>query len=322
MFKNKLLIGDESTKITWKRSLQMFLSPFMDLLYKFILAINRPTKTNKKYYLSICGIFKDEAHNMREWIEYHQIVGVEHFYLYNNFSTDNYNEVLKSYIEKGIVTLIEWPVTQGQMKAYKNCFDTFGKDSQWITCIDFDEFICPYKELTISDWLRKYESYPSVAIYWKMFGTSGLMKPDPVKLDIEQYTVSWSKLYIGAKIICNTDYRISDYSTPHILPTSISALWFNVIIPPVNEFKFFLKWNIHRTGYNRNFSMQINHYWSRSFADYYEKKLVKGSMIENYETTMQQFWWHENQNCSSDHKIYRFLVALKIALRKNDEIIK
>jgi hypothetical protein len=318
MFKNKLLIGDESTKITWKRRLQMFLSPFMDLVYKFILAINRPIKTDKKYYLSICGIFKDEAHIMREWIEYHKVLGVEHFYLYNNFSTDNYNEVLKPYVETGIVTLIDWPIPLGQMKAYKNCFDTFGKDSQWLAYIDFDEFICPYKELTVSDWLRKYENYPAIAIYWKMFGTSGQIKHDPARLNIEQYTVSWPKLYIGAKVICNTDYTISDYASMHTFPTTLNFLGINFIIPPVNEFQNFLKWNIHRTGYNKDFSMQINHYWSKSYSDYYDKKIGKGSACENYEHTMEQFWWHENQNCSSDYKIYRFLVALKIALRKND----
>ncbi len=34
--------------------------------------------------MSLCAIFKDEADYLREWIEFHRIVGVEHFYLYNN----------------------------------------------------------------------------------------------------------------------------------------------------------------------------------------------------------------------------------------------
>lgn len=322
MWKDKLLIGDESTKITFKGTIKRMLSPFFDILYKIILGINRPKKVSKKYYLSVCGIFKDEAHNMQEWIEYHQIVGVQHFYLYNNFSTDNYIEVLKHYIEKGIVTLIDWPVPKGQMTAYKNCFETYGRDSQWIAYIDFDEFICPYNESKIPEWLRKFENYPSIAIYWKMFGTSGQVKHDFSKLDIEQYIVSWEKLYIGAKIIFNTDYSISDYSSMHTLPTSVKMFGFTFIIPPINEFKKFIKWNIHRTGNNKNFSMQINHYWSKSFNDYYGKKLSKGSACENYDHTMEQFWWHENQNCSSDYRIYRFLIALKIALGKTDNINK
>lgn len=317
MLENRLLIGDKTTEMSWKRFLKIILSPFFDVIYKLILLAKRPKKTDKKYYLSICGIFKDEAHNMREWLEYHKIVGVEHFYLYNNFSTDNYNEVLKPYIENGIVTLIDWPEPQGQMKAYKNCFDSYGKYNQWIAFIDFDEFICPYEDLTISDWVRKFENYPAVAIYWKMFGTSGLIKHQPEKLNIEQYIVSWPKLYKETKVIFNTDYDISDYNSMHILPTSIKILGYNITIPPINEFRKFLKWNIHRTGYCKDFSMQINHYWSKSYLHYYDKKLGKGSACENYEHTMDQFWWHENQNFTSDYKIFRFLIQLKLALKIN-----
>ena len=36
------------------------------------------------YDLSVCAIFKDEASYLKEWIEYHKLVGVQHFYLYEN----------------------------------------------------------------------------------------------------------------------------------------------------------------------------------------------------------------------------------------------
>ena len=37
----------------------------------------------------------------REWVEFHRLVGVERFFLYNNFSEDNHMEVLAPYIEEG-----------------------------------------------------------------------------------------------------------------------------------------------------------------------------------------------------------------------------
>jgi hypothetical protein len=43
-----------------------------------------------KHYLSICAIFKDEAPYLQEWIEFHRLLGVEKFYLYNNNSRDNF----------------------------------------------------------------------------------------------------------------------------------------------------------------------------------------------------------------------------------------
>jgi hypothetical protein len=38
-------------------------------------------KSNPIGYVSIAAIFKDEAHYLREWIEFHNMLGVEHFFL-------------------------------------------------------------------------------------------------------------------------------------------------------------------------------------------------------------------------------------------------
>ena len=51
---------------------------------------NISSEINKKYNLSICAIFKNEAKYLKEWIEYHRIFGVDHFYLYNIGSRDSF----------------------------------------------------------------------------------------------------------------------------------------------------------------------------------------------------------------------------------------
>lgn len=56
-------------------------------------------------YLSICATFKDEAPYIPEWIEFHRRVGVEHFFLYDNLSTDRSREVLEQWVRAGLVTL-------------------------------------------------------------------------------------------------------------------------------------------------------------------------------------------------------------------------
>ena len=52
-----------------------------------------------KPYLSIAAIYRDEGPYLREWIEFHRLVGVERFFLYNNRSTDDHLEVLAPYID-------------------------------------------------------------------------------------------------------------------------------------------------------------------------------------------------------------------------------
>ena len=39
-------------------------------------------------YLSIWALYQDEAPYMREWIEFHRLMGVEHFFLYDHDSAD------------------------------------------------------------------------------------------------------------------------------------------------------------------------------------------------------------------------------------------
>jgi len=55
-------------------------------------------------YLSVVAVLKDERPNLQEWLDFHLSVGVEHFYLYDNGSSDGSAEVLYPYIESGKVT--------------------------------------------------------------------------------------------------------------------------------------------------------------------------------------------------------------------------
>ena len=67
------------------------------------LCLNMQKKTGKqqkKYTVAVCAIFKNESVFLKEWLEYHLLIGVEHFYLYNNFSEDNYQTSLLLYRER------------------------------------------------------------------------------------------------------------------------------------------------------------------------------------------------------------------------------
>ena len=45
----------------------------------------------------------------QEWIDFHLMVGFDHFYLYNNNSTDSPEEELAKYIQRGQVTMHDFP---------------------------------------------------------------------------------------------------------------------------------------------------------------------------------------------------------------------
>ena len=49
------------------------------------------------YTLSVLAMFKNESMIIQEWIKHYIEEGVEHFYLIDNGSTDDYYEKIKMY---------------------------------------------------------------------------------------------------------------------------------------------------------------------------------------------------------------------------------
>ena len=139
-----------------------------------------------KHYLTACAIYLDEAPYLREWIEFHRLVGVERFYLYDNESSDEHREALAPYVEEGIVVMHEWPVKPGQLVAYLHCLEKHGPESRWIAFIDLDEFLFSPTYEPVSEILTEFERHPAVGVHWAMFGSSG-HRTAPSGLAIENY---------------------------------------------------------------------------------------------------------------------------------------
>lgn len=164
----------------------------VSFLFLLILLVGCGSSSHQ-YRLAICAMFKNEAPWLKEWLSYHHgVLGVEHFYLYNNESTDNYLEVLQPFIDQGIVELIDWdsanpehqafgafmdaPWSAAQLGAYNDCLQikALGK-AKWVAMIDIDEFIVPVKGVkSLYSLLDKAEKKKkgTVCLHWRVFGTS------------------------------------------------------------------------------------------------------------------------------------------------------
>lgn len=262
-----------------------------------------------KYEISLCLIFKDEERFLKEWIEYHLLIGVEHFYLYNNFSSDNFMTVLKPYIEKDIVTLVEWPYKYAQKEAYKNCYLKYKSESHWIGFIDTDEFVNLQKHDDIRHFLSKFNDFPSVTLHWRMFGTSGILKESYDKLVIEQYVASWPWLCHTGKSFINCDYKFKvidvHFSTASMLGVSLYG---------IDDMGIFIPF-MYPVIRKRKPCAYLNHYWSKSREFYLYKDMSKGDVAdkrnENLKRIAGRFEYHELNNMTRDYSIQRWLILLK-----------
>ena len=128
------------------------------------------------HYFAIGGVFKNEGHILKEWIDHYTYHGVEHIYLINDFSTDNFLETLQPYIDKKIVTLYnnkisnKFPDRQGYL--YNLYFNDILKNSKWFGILDLDEFLYSPLEIDLKNILKKYETYNLLHINWVHFGSS------------------------------------------------------------------------------------------------------------------------------------------------------
>lgn len=154
---------------------------FLLISFQFRLSPLPEPFLGEKYRLVICALFQDETFYLKEWIEFHRIVGVEHFYLYNNLSTDHYLEVLNPYIKEGVVDLIDWPVESRnqeeyidhvQLPIYNHALANIKMTAEWAAFIDLDEFLVPVHYEGLVELLDEYRNFGGLNINWQLFGTS------------------------------------------------------------------------------------------------------------------------------------------------------
>ena len=197
------------------------------------------------------------------------MLGIEHFYIYDNNSTDHPKNELTYYIQKRIVTFIPWPDhPYGQLSAYRHCVEQFKTESFWIGFIDLDEYIVPLATKEIKEFLENYEGKNGLGINWIIYGSSG-KKRKPEGLTIEHYTYRAPVEFLDnrhLKIIADPR-KISAIENQHFFAYSDGSTVLDenqqrIPFGPMSE-----KTNVRK--------MRINHYFSRSEEEW-EKKRLRG----------------------------------------------
>jgi hypothetical protein len=261
-----------------------------------------------QYDFAVCAIFQDEAPYLREWIEYHKIVGAQHFYLYNHESRDNYLEVLTPYLCDGSVELVDWSapnfVSYGQKRAYMDAIDKAMGKVKWLAVIDLDEFLVPKSHDTIPAFLAEFDKIGigGVCVNWQMFGTSFVSSIKQGELLIEKLTLKAVKDH-------NENRHVKSIIRPeHVVePPHIHHFEYEMGYCQVNaKRELFLG---PRTPYVCTDKIQINHYWTKDETFLTTVKIPRrkkwGESIESINRRLLSL------NRVKDESILRFLPQLR-----------
>lgn len=259
--------------------------------------------------LYICAIFKNEAKYLYEWLSYHDAVGVDHFFLYNNNSVDAYLDVLRSWPDQSKITLIDWPEVPGQTSAYRHMLDTHRNDSAWCAFIDLDEYLCPQSFLSIKKVLAAMDDHCSgLYVHWLMFGSNGHKNEQPGRI-IERFTRraynNFEPNRIG-KTIVRLD-RATEVGFCHIIRSSGKM---------INDSGDEIDQNgtgVHtRTSHNL---IALNHYYTKSLAEWTTRRALGKADHQpgsaGFYRTEEEFHRHD-QNVVEDTRA-RDLFATKAA---------
>lgn len=251
------------------------------------------------YELGIVAMFRDEAPYLKEWIEYHKMVGVDHFWLYCDArNEDDYQSILEPYIEEGLVEVTEnWTVPEKlytinsiqQCKANLEVLKKNKNNVKWLAFIDIDEFIVPMEETSILECLNTHFS-DAAAIYvnWLNFGTSNTLIPkgDPILFQLSSCSFkTHPRNGIGKTILRVECSSIEEFSSPHFCPLKPDFHYVTGSGQPI-------KWNNKKprepnldVKHHEKY-LRINHYALRD-EDFFLKrrlepaKLKQGAYTEN-----------------------------------------
>ena len=221
------------------------------------------------HYLAACGIYFNEAPYLEEWIEFHRIVGVEKFYLYDHMSTDDHRAVLKPYVDEGTVVVKEWPDDPGQPSAFGDCLAEHRDEARWIAFIDMDEFLFSPTLAPVPEVLADYEEWPGVVVNWAMFGPSG-HETKPPGLVLESYNLRLkddAKLHHQVKSIVDPRraLRVGGGVNPHCFEYEDGAAAVDELFRPLDRQP---RSATQTVSFDR---LRINHYYIKSREQWHAK---------------------------------------------------
>lgn len=247
--------------------------------------------------LTICAIFRNEGQYLREWLSFHAFIGVKHFYLYDNNSTDDSRSVIASWPGQATATVIDWPQVGGQNAAYRHMIQTHANSDDWCAFIDCDEFLTPQGGTSLRQALDWFEPRCNgFFVHWLMFGSSGEVEAKPglvTERFLRRGYESFPPNHVGKSVVKLN--KAKDVRLCHLIQCEG---------PMLNDAGEEIDQNgngIH-TGISHNL-LALNHYYTKSLSEWRSRRAIgkadKKPGDADFQRTEEDFHRHD-QNVVED----------------------
>jgi hypothetical protein len=246
-----------------------------------------------KYFLSVCVCIKNEAKYIEDFIKHYIGQGVDHFYIINNNSNDNIEEVIENSIYKLNVTLLtdnrDFNVYHEDTMKYlirDNLYNLIIQETEWAIIVDIDEFMYGKNGYNIKSYLSTIdENIGCIYVIWNIFNP---YKDENNNL-ISEFSIKNNVKRVNHDLMCklpNSIRDLSDFGKSVFrtrMVTHNSGLWIH-LVKIFNNGKTINNYGVEKEGwfdnknkveyseanYN-NVNITLNHYAIRNLDDYKRK---------------------------------------------------
>ncbi|HBT78280.1 MAG TPA: hypothetical protein DEB39_15455 [Planctomycetaceae bacterium] len=269
----------------------------------------------KKVCLTLAAVVRDQEHYVREWLTFHEMIGVERFVIVLHKCCDHTESEIRRlpfFDEKVKLHRVVNDEQRVQMGVLRWMLDHYGDATEWMLFIDSDEFFFGTVENDLRPILSRYDKFSGVAAHWLMFGASNHVIRPPMP-SIEHFTrriPDGRFVHRGIKSAVKPR-DVVDLLSPHLFVTKHgtvredgdivdpNGIWQARGVEPV--------WNV----------LRCNHYNTRSMEDWVARR-KRGScndfrLAASYD--VDHFYRYNNETVE-DLTIRRFVPELEERLRR------
>ena len=295
-------------------------------LYKInssLFSISNTYTDHPWVYLSIACMAYNEGPYLKEWIEYHRLVGVQRFYFYDNGSDDDTFDILEPYIRDGIVTYYKAcgysNSSDGMQTAiYNDAVCKYRYQTYWLAIIDLDEFLLPVEKDNMAEALKDYEDYPAVALNWVCFDTNG-HKTKPTEHG-GLVTANYTRVSKEYDVKVNRQFK-SIVNPRRVIYANIHSSIYDKGYCVTENLEPLITVRGPFTKHHSSSKIRINHYFTKSEEEYLKRhNMQKQNRNRNRVEGIRTAWLVDQdfEETTEDMVIQKYVPRLKMAMGIKD----